>query len=182
MQESAKQVTPLYPTPAGFASSIKIGGRSRRSQPERPVRPMHVVVLHVDAQHLVQVFASRDQQPVQALGADRANPAFREGVGVGCLDWCQHHLGVLGAEEVIEGAAEFGIPIAQDELDSSSLLAQHQQQIPCLLGDPGAVGVGGDASQMDLSGVHFDENSTYSRLSHTVSTVKKSQARIPAAC
>ena len=178
MQEPAKQVTPLYPTPASFASGIRIGGTSRRSQAERPVRPMHVVVLHIDAQHPLQVSTSRDQQPVQALGADRGNPAFREGVGVGRLDRCQHHLGVLGAEEVIEGAAEFGIPITQHELDSSSLLAQPQQQIPRLLGDPGAVWVGGDARRVSTS----MKNSTYSRLSHTVSTVKKSQARIPAAC
>jgi hypothetical protein len=35
---------------------------------------------------------------------------------------------------------------------SSSLLAQHQQQVAGLLGDPGAVGVGGDPSQVDAPG------------------------------
>jgi hypothetical protein len=136
----------------------------------------------VDAQHPLQVSAADDQQPVQALGEDRADSALRERVGVGCLDWGQDHVGALGAEEVVEGPAELGVPVAQQELDASSLLAEFQQEVAGLLGDPGAVGVGSHAGQVDAAGVQLDENSTYSRLSQTVSTVKKSQAGIPAAC
>jgi hypothetical protein len=94
---------------------------------------------------------------VQALGADRAHPALREGVRVGRLDRCQYDLGALGAEEVVEGAAELGVPIAQQALDSSSLLAEHQQQVAGLLGDPAAVRVGSDPSRLDPSGGQFDE-------------------------
>jgi putative transposase len=60
--------------------------------------------------------ASDDQQPVQALGTDRADPALRVGVRIGRLDGCQQDLGALGAEHVVEGAAELGVPIAQHEL------------------------------------------------------------------
>jgi hypothetical protein len=57
-------------------------GWIRRLQPERPVRTVGVVVLGVDPQHLLEVAATEDQQPVQALGPDRPDPALRVGVGV----------------------------------------------------------------------------------------------------
>jgi hypothetical protein len=141
VQEPAEQIAPTDLTLADDTNAIGIGGRTRRSQPERPVGPMHVVVLHIDAQDLLQVAASHDQQPVQTLGADRADPALRGRVGVGRLDRCQDYLGALRAEEVVEGAAELGVTIAEQELDSSSLLAEHQQQVPRLLRDPNAVGL-----------------------------------------
>ena len=39
----------------------------------------------------------------------------------------------------------------------SSPLAQHQQEVAGLLGDPGGVGVGGHPGQVDPAGVQFDE-------------------------
>jgi hypothetical protein len=87
MQELIKQFTSLYPTLAGSLTGIRIGGRSRWLKPERSMWPMPVV-LDVDAQHLLQMASSHDQQPVQALSADPAYPALREGIGVGRLDQC----------------------------------------------------------------------------------------------
>jgi len=48
------------------------------------VRPVGVVVLDVDAQHALELSSARDQQPIEAVAADRADPAFGEGVRVGC--------------------------------------------------------------------------------------------------
>ena len=59
MREPTKQVTPLYPTPAGFVSAIRIGGRSGWLKPERSMWPMPVVMLDVDAQQLLQMGASQ---------------------------------------------------------------------------------------------------------------------------
>jgi hypothetical protein len=126
------------------------------AKPERPVWPMHVVVLGVDPEHWREMLPPDDQQPVQAVLPDGSNPGLREGVGVGRLERCQHHLGALGAEEVVEGAAELGIPIAEQELDPASLLAEHQQQVARLLGDPGGAWVGGQPGQVDAAGVQFD--------------------------
>ena len=39
---------------------------------------------------------------------------------------------------------------------ASSPLLQRQQEITGLLGDPTAVGVGGHAAQVDVSGVEFE--------------------------
>jgi hypothetical protein len=118
---------------------------------------MPVVVLEIDPEDLLQVPLPDDQQPVQALSADGTDPPLRVGVRVRRLDRRNEHLGALGAEHVVERATELGIPIAQQELDAAPLLAEHQQQVPCLLGDPGAVGVGSHAGEMDPAGVQLDE-------------------------
>jgi hypothetical protein len=103
----------MHPTFAGLADDVRIGGWVRSLQPERPMRTMPVVMSHVDSKDSVQVRASHDQQPVQALGTDRADKPFCDGVRVGRLDRCQPHLGALRAEEVVEGAAELRVAIAQ---------------------------------------------------------------------
>src|SRR5438309_6510166 len=60
-------------------------------QPKCPVWPSAVVVLRVGPKHMIEVAASEDQGPVQALGSDRANPALGEGVGIRGLDRGEDH-------------------------------------------------------------------------------------------
>jgi hypothetical protein len=56
-----------------------------RFQPECAVGTVDVVVLDVDPKHLLQVPAPNDQQPVQALGPHRPDPALGVGVSIGRL-------------------------------------------------------------------------------------------------
>jgi hypothetical protein len=63
------------------------------------------VVLQSRKRHLFQMAASDDQQPVQAIGADRTDPAPRVGIRRGRLYGRQDDLGALGAEHLVEGAA-----------------------------------------------------------------------------
>jgi len=89
------------------------------------------------------VTATNDQQPVKALGTDGAHPTLRICVGVGCLPGCQQHFGALRAEYVVEPTAELPVTVADEEAHRPALLAEHHEQVAGLLGDPGAVGVGG---------------------------------------
>jgi hypothetical protein len=73
-------------TVVSFADGGQSGGWVRRFQPQRPVRTMPVVVLDVNPERLLQMRSPNDQQPAQALGTDRANPAFGIGVRLGRLD------------------------------------------------------------------------------------------------
>jgi hypothetical protein len=164
------------------ASERRPNGRIRRQQPERPVRMVGVVMLHVDAQHLLKVATPKDQWPVQALSPHRPDPAFRVGVGVRCLHRRDQHLGALGAEHVVEAAGELRVAVAQHEAQLSASFAEHQQQVAGLLGDPQTVGGAVTPARWTRRVASSMKNSTYSRRSHTVSTVKKSQATIPAAC
>jgi hypothetical protein len=51
--------------------------RCRRYEVERAMRPVRVVVIDEDAEHVLEVSAVEDQEPVEALsanGADEARP------------------------------------------------------------------------------------------------------------
>ena len=73
---------------------------------------MLVVVLDVPPEDLLQVTTADDQQPVQAFGADGADPTLGVGVGVGRLDRRDEYLCALGAEDVVEPATERRVPVA----------------------------------------------------------------------
>src|SRR5512132_2015289 len=78
-------------------------------QAQRSVPAVPVVVLDVDVQGLLEMVPSHDQQPIQALGPDGANPLLCEGVRRGCLRRCQDDLDALGLEDVVEAAAELRV-------------------------------------------------------------------------
>jgi hypothetical protein len=92
------------------------------------------------------------------------------------------HLGVLRTEHVVEPAAELRVTIANKEADPASSILEDKQQVAGLLGDPQTVGLGVIPAKWTRRVSSSMKNSTYSRCSQTVSTVKKSQAMIPAAC
>ena len=78
------------------------------------------------------------------------------------------HLGTLGAEHVVEPATELRVTVANNEVHPWAPFAQRQEEVAGLLGDPGAVGVGGHASEVDSAGARS-----------TVATSLATQALIP---
>ncbi len=182
VEEPAEQVAPMHPAWPAAANDHQIGGWIRRFQSARPMRPMGVVVGGIDPQDLLEVAAANHQQPVQALGPDRTDPALRVGVRVGGLHRRDEHLATLRPEHVIEPAAELRVPIADEEAHPPSLFSQHQQQVSGLLGDPGAIRVGGHPGQVDPPGVQLDEEQYVQPSQPDRIHGEKSQATIPAAC
>ena len=71
--------------------------------------PVLVVVAAVDAEYVCKVAAADDEDPVEAVGANRAHPALGEGVRVRGLDRCADHLDAFGPEDLVEGAAELRV-------------------------------------------------------------------------
>lgn len=98
------------------------GGRVGWLQSQCPVRPMPVVVVDVDPEYSFEMLAPDDQQPVEILGADGPDPALRVSVGVRCLDWRQHHIRALGAEDLVERSAELPVTVADEEAHPAPLL------------------------------------------------------------
>jgi len=95
VEESAEQVTSMHPAWLAVADDPQVGEWIRRLQSERPVGTVMVVVGDVDPEHLPEVSSPANQQPVQALGPHRADPALGVGVGVGRLQWRHQHRGTL---------------------------------------------------------------------------------------
>jgi hypothetical protein len=89
-------------------------------------------------------------------------------------------LGTDRAPAVIQGPGELAVVVAEQEPEAG-LLIKRAKQIPGLLGDPVAGGVDGATSEVDSSGVQLNEAQDIQPLQQQVSTVRKAQARMPAA-
>jgi hypothetical protein len=123
VKQATKEVASAHPGSRSLADQVQPGGWIRRFQPERPVGTVAVVVLDIHPEDLLQVTTANDQQPVQALGADCADPTLRVGVRVRRLDRRDEHLGALGAEHVVEPATELRVPVADKKLHPVAALA-----------------------------------------------------------
>ena len=77
MDESAEEIVALDRVAAGWSRCVAAFGRDER---ECAVRALRVVVGHVAAEHVLEVAAAEDQQPVETLGADGADEPLRVGV------------------------------------------------------------------------------------------------------
>jgi hypothetical protein len=142
MGEAAEQIASVYNALVILAKDGQLGRRVWRLQQQRPVGTVAVVVLDVDPKDLLEVAASDDQQPVQTLGPDRPHPALGVRVRRGCPHRRAEHLATVRAEDLVETAAELGVPVVDKEAHLPAPLAQDQQEVAGLLGDPAAVRVG----------------------------------------
>jgi hypothetical protein len=82
--------------------------------------PVFVVMTAVDPEHMLEVAAAEDEDPVEAVSADGADPSLSVGVRVRCLHWSPDHLQALGAEHLVEGVAELRVAIVDQEPEGCS--------------------------------------------------------------
>jgi hypothetical protein len=78
---------------------------------ERAVWPVLVVVAAVDAEDMLEVAPAEDEDPVEAVSADRAHPTLGVGVRVRGLDGRADDRDALGAKDLVEGVAELCVAI-----------------------------------------------------------------------
>ena len=89
--------------------------RFRRHERECPVRALAVVVGHVDAEHVFEVAAAEDQQPVETLASDGADEPLGVGVRLRRADRCSDDPDPFAAEDLVEGAAELAVAVVDQE-------------------------------------------------------------------
>jgi hypothetical protein len=87
------------------------------SQAKRAMRPVRVVVLHVNTQDALELAPACDQEPVEAVAANRSDPAFRERVRIGRPKRRSYDLDALALEDIVEGAAELAVAVVDQEPD-----------------------------------------------------------------
>ncbi len=150
-------VASKHPALLLLADDGQSGGRIWRFKLQRPVWTVLVVVPDVDPKDLLEVAAPNNEQPVQALGADRAHPALRVRVGSGRPHWREEYLGAFVADNVVEGAGELRVVVPEQVAQPSSSFSQHQHQVATLLSDPAAVRVGGHTRKVNSAGLEFDK-------------------------
>src|SRR6266508_2777453 len=80
-------------------------------QVERAMRSMGVVVVDVDDQDTLKLSTACDQEPVETVAADRADPALREGVRVRRPERGTDDLDALASEDIIERLAELAVAV-----------------------------------------------------------------------
>jgi hypothetical protein len=112
----------------------------------------------VDPEHMLEVAAAEDEDPVEAVSADGADPSLGVGVRVRCLHWGPGHLQALGAEHLVEGVAE--LRVAMDQEPDRLLLAELHGEVARLLRRPSAVRVGRAGEVLDPSARGEMKNST----------------------
>jgi hypothetical protein len=118
---------------------------------------MAVVVGHVLAEDCRQMTLADDEQRVGALPADGAHPTLRERVRPGRLRRSLDHVDAFGGEHRVERGSELRVAVAQQEPQRSSALVEVHQQVPGLLGHPGAGRMRGHPDQVDPAGGDLHE-------------------------
>jgi hypothetical protein len=120
------------------------------------------VVRDVRPEHSLEVPTTVDQDVVEALAAHGPHEPLGECVRPRCADRRSNDPDALRAEHRIEGSAELGVPVAQEEPDTRQPLVDGE--VPGLLGDPRRVGVRGDARHVHSPGRELDEEQDVERL------------------
>src|SRR6266487_451584 len=97
-----------------------------------------------------------DQEMVEAFTAHGADETFGEPVG----PWRPYrrldHRGADVGEHRVERSGELRVAIADQELERAGPLAEVHDQVACLLRDPRACRMAGNAEDVDASGVELD--------------------------
>ena len=116
--------------------------RAWRTQLQRSVWPLGVVVRGVRGKHPAKVPLVEDQHPVGQLGPHGQDEAFGEAVrpwtpwrDLDRLDAC------IGQHRV-ERCRELSGPVADEESEAGDVFAEVHDEVAGLLGGPGPVGVG----------------------------------------
>ena len=99
------------------------------------MRALAVVVVGIFAQDSLEVATPKDKRPVQALGANRPDPAFCEGISPRRSDWRLDHSDPLGAEHFVKSSGELCVPIADEKLDGAPSFGKIADQVAGYLGD-----------------------------------------------
>src|SRR5438093_5526643 len=118
---------------------------------------MRVVVIGVDAQDALERPAADDQEPVEAVAADRADPAFGERVRLRRPKRGADDLDAFASEDVVEGVAEFAVAVVDQEAGRRRARVQRPGELPSLLDDPAAFRVRRAAGEVDAARAELEK-------------------------
>src|SRR5436190_11332493 len=106
---------------------------------------MLVVVTDVERENAFEVSAAHDQEPVEALAPDGADPSFDERVRAGRPHGCADRPDALEAEDLVERRRELAVTVMDQEPDRLRAIGKGLDDVARLLGRPLAGRVRGNA-------------------------------------
>src|SRR6266516_6834803 len=121
------------------------------------MRPVTVVMIDVDAEHLLELSPADDQDPVETVTSDGADPALGKRVRFRGLEGCADHFNTLAAEDLVEAVRELAVSIADEEADRCRALRERPGQLAGLLNCRRSARVCGATGQMRAPASQLDE-------------------------
>ena len=125
---------------------------------QRTVRSLSVVMVNVNPEDVLEVAPGEDEKPVQALCPHGSDPSLADGVGTRRPDRCANHLHTLSRKHLIERTAELAVAVVDEKPERLCPLVEVEGEVPRLLGNPAAVGVGGATRELDAPYGELDEH------------------------
>jgi hypothetical protein len=122
------------------------------------VRSLAVLVTDVDAEDVLELAATDDQEPVEAPAADTADPALHMRVRVWRLDGGADDLDLLAVEEGVEGARELRVAVVDQKPHLSVAVVELHQQVARLLQHPSRVRLARAGHVLDLAAPDGEED------------------------
>jgi len=122
------------------------------------VRPLLVVVAHIDAEDALELAAIEDQHPVETLSPDATDPALDVRVRVRSADRCPNRLDPLVVEDGIEGGAELRVAIVNEKSWPLTAIVEIHQQVASLLEHPRPVRVARTSDVLDTTTTDANED------------------------
>ncbi len=126
--------------------------------PQTLVRPECVVVDAVGLDDVVELAQAEAEEVVQTLPFAAADPGLGEAVSDGCHERRSDGAAVTALEVLIEGLAELGVAIVDQESDVDPLILGPHPGVASLLLHPSIVGTVRGGGEEHLSAVQMDEH------------------------
>src|SRR5712691_9316752 len=118
---------------------------------------MLVVMTNVDREGALEVPSIQDQDPIEALAADGADPPLDERVRAGSPYGRADCSDAVGTEHLIERRGEFAVAIVDQKPDRLRPFDERLDDVAGLLGRPLPRRVRRDTSQVHMPGRKLDE-------------------------
>jgi hypothetical protein len=107
---------------------------------------------NVGREDVLEMAAAEDEQPVDALAADRPNPALGVRSRLRRPYRRLDHTDPRGAEDLVEVARELAVTVTDEEQRADVLVVEAHQQVARLLSHPAATRIRGDPGQVHATG------------------------------
>src|SRR6266516_3570556 len=111
----------------------------------------------VNAEHVLELAAVDDQDPVEALAPECADPALGVRVGVWRSDRRADDRHAFAAEDLVEAAAKLAVAVVEEEAKGPLPIVEEHQQVPRLLCDPATIRIGHARDELNPAALERDE-------------------------